>query len=112
MPTHQLILSFCLLLFAGCEKDRCEPDLPACVKELIEQPATDGGIDARAVYRWEVEGATYFYVEQECCDRFNLLFATDCTLLCAPDGGITGRGEGDCPDLDGDIERTLIWEAE
>ena len=72
MPTHFLTFSLGLLLFAACEKDEYGPDVPDCVKALIERP-TDGGIDARAVYRWELDGATYFYVQQECCDRFGSL---------------------------------------
>jgi len=42
---------------------------------------------------------------------FSELYEDDCTLICAPDGGITGMGDGKCSDFF--TERTapeLIWE--
>ncbi len=34
-----------------------------------------------------------------CCDRTSTLYDRCGTVLCAPDGGYTGRGDGRCPDF-------------
>jgi hypothetical protein len=34
-----------------------------------------------------------------CCDRTSTLYDRCGTILCAPDGGYTGRGDGRCPDF-------------
>jgi len=30
--------------------------------------------------------------------------------MCAPDGGITGKGDENCPEFSSEIKKTLIWE--
>lgn len=32
-----------------------------------------------------------------CCDQFNRLYDADGRYICAPTGGFTGQGRGDCP---------------
>lgn len=32
-----------------------------------------------------------------CCDRFNKLYDAEGRYICAPTGGFTGQGSGDCP---------------
>ena len=44
------------------------------------------------------------------CDQFNYLYDSDCNIICAPDGGFIGTGDGKCPDFIEPIKKTLIWE--
>jgi hypothetical protein len=50
-----------------------------------------------ATYRYQ--GRLVYYVSPRCCDQYSLLYDSTGTTLCAPDGGITGRGDGRCPDF-------------
>jgi len=43
-------------------------------------------------------------------EEFNFLYDDNCKKVCAPDGGFSGAGNGNCPDFQGTIERTLVWE--
>ena len=61
------------------------------------------------VWKWVVDGKTYYYLTSECCDQFNFLYNENCELVCAPDGGISGNGDRSCPEFIGVIEKTLFW---
>jgi len=49
------------------------------------------------VIRHIIYGDVYYYLPSPCCDIYNFLYDSDGNYLCAPDGGITGRGDGTCP---------------
>jgi hypothetical protein len=39
------------------------------------------------------------------------LLNTNCEVICHPDGGYTGKGSGDCPDIS-NAAKTLVWQDE
>ncbi|CAF0851711.1 unnamed protein product [Rotaria sordida] len=45
-------------------------------------------------------GKMAYLVTSNCCDQFNPLYDGECNQICAPSGGFTGRGDGNCPDFD------------
>jgi len=51
----------------------------------------------------------FYYITSDCCDQFNYLYDDKCNLICAPDGGLSGMGNGKCPNFNGQIEKTLVW---
>ncbi|HEU4533571.1 MAG TPA: hypothetical protein VFS00_05615, partial [Polyangiaceae bacterium] len=48
---------------------------------------------------YSYKGDTVFFVPAPCCDHTSELYDSTGKLLCAPDGGITGRGDGKCKDF-------------
>lgn len=52
-----------------------------------------------ALVRFEYRGQTVYYVPPPCCDIMSRLYADDGELLCRPDGGLSGMGDGGCPDF-------------
>jgi hypothetical protein len=54
---------------------------------------------AQSVCRYIYNNDTVYYVVSPCCDRFNYLYNKNGVLLCAPDGGESGHGDGRCPDF-------------
>lgn len=67
-----------------------------------------------SVWEWTYRDTVYYYVTADCCDQFSDLYTKDGELICHPDGGFTGRGDGKCPfDLRSndtlDLKRKLIW---
>ncbi len=98
-------------LFVACDKLDLPKGTPACIKEKIK--AVDGKdivATPTSVTRWEVDGKTYYYLASACCDQFNDLVDENCNYICAPDGGLTGQGDGNCPVWVGEIKTELIWE--
>ena len=55
---------------------------------LADAPMAFVGPDSRRVY----------YFIASCCDQFNRLYDADGRFICAPSGGFTGAGDGQCPD--------------
>ncbi len=73
---------------------------PEFVQKMIERfQSSPPENPPRTVTRYDYKGQTVFYVSAPCCDHMSELYTSDGKLLCAPDGGITGRGDGKCTDF-------------
>lgn len=104
------VLSLSISL-TSCEKLDLEKDAPSRIKTNIREILKEEVRKPPAqVWEWKVDGNTYYYITSDCCDQFNYLYDEDCNQVCAPDGGISGGGDGNCPQFNGQIEKTLIWE--
>lgn len=99
-------LFLALLVFFACEKDECAPQLPSCV---IDRLLDDNQLPVIRVERWDIDGRALYYFVADCCDIPNMLYDDNCEVVCSPDGGFTGQGDGNCPDFPDDFERTVIW---
>ncbi len=88
-----------LTVLLGCATEPYEP-LPEWVDELIadieSQPVTDPPL---WIARYDFRGQHVYYVPQHCCDFPSVLYDSQGTIICSPDGGISGSGDGRCPDF-------------
>lgn len=63
------------------------------------------------VYRYTYNDQEVYYVTGRCCDIPSKLYDMYGNVICEPDGGITGKGDGRCPDFfEKRSNETLIWE--
>ena len=63
------------------------------------------------VYRYTYKGQKVYYVTGRCCDVPAKVYNMYGNVICEPDGGITGKGEGRCTDFcEQRKDETLIWE--
>jgi hypothetical protein len=102
------LLSYFLILSAvwGCESINIAPSAPDCLKELIRTSKSEPQEISSYVYN----GKTVYLVIPDCCDQYISLYDENCTYLCAPSGGLTGKGDGKCPDFyDKAIKGAQIW---
>ncbi|GGF03081.1 DUF6970 domain-containing protein [Hymenobacter cavernae] len=63
------------------------------------------------IFRYRYRNQVVYYETGPCCDQFTNLYDSRGRLLCHPDGGLTGKGDGNCPDFT--KERTnemLVWQ--
>jgi hypothetical protein len=106
-----LCISLFLLtaLQPGCREEELPVTLPECVQSKIRYGVREKGVLPIEVWKWAYNGNTWYYFQMECCDQLNYLYNEDCTYLCAPDGGISGAGGGDCFLQDSLITKTLVW---
>lgn len=106
-----IILTF-LLLAASCEKIELPEGTPAFVKnKILEIKSAPVRNPPSRVYEWEYNGVKYYYITAYCCDTWSDLYDANGTLVCHPDGGITGTGDGKCPDFTtGTLTKKIIWE--
>ena len=63
------------------------------------------------ILRYQYQGKAVYYVSAPCCDQYSQVFDTKGTLICQPDGGITGKGDGQCPDFEKNkSDEKLVWQ--
>lgn len=83
---------------------------PMCVQTLITAMMTRPvGNPPMSVYRCTYQNATVYYLPPQCCDQFSALMSSDCAVICAPDGGFAGNGDGRCTDFSR-ASCTLVWQ--
>ncbi len=108
-----LLLLVILLAGTACEKLDLPKDVPACVKAKIRDIQKEPVYNPPAqVSKMEVDGKTYYGSSSGCCDQFYELYDEKCNYVCAPSGGLTGQGDGQCPNWQGQPVYTVIWEDE
>jgi len=63
------------------------------------------------IFRYQYGGQTVYYISAPCCDQYSNVFDTKGKLVCQPDGGITGKGDGKCADFDKNkTNEQLVWQ--
>jgi hypothetical protein len=86
--------------------------IPACISKLIADfSSAPVQNPPRKIWSYTYNNRTVYYVPPVCCDNFSDLYDADCQLLGHPDGGFSGRGDGNFADFA--KERTnekLVWQ--
>lgn len=84
---------------------------PAWVDQLIKEfKAAPVGNPPRAIYKYDYQGTTVYYLPAQCCDQLSTLYDADGKVLCAPDGGLTGHGDGKCSDFfQARANEAVVW---
>lgn len=116
------ILTIALIGFAvGCkpgiqpqvtEDVTVDPLAQVWLSQKIQQLQQDKPANPPAkIYRYTYNNQEVYYLTSRCCDIPGQLYDREGNILCEPDGGITGRGDGRCPDFfEKRTNETLIWE--
>ena len=110
MKTYLLAIIAMIILLTGCSQTT-QTGNPAWVDQLIEQFESDPvGNPPLSVWRYEYNGQVVYFVPAHCCDISSVVYDAKGNDICTPDGGITGDGDGRCPDFfDQRINEQLIW---
>ena len=63
------------------------------------------------ILRYDYDGQTVYFETPPCCDQFSIVYNTKGQVVCNPDGGITGKGDGRCPDFrEKRKDEKLVWQ--
>jgi len=103
------IASFCMLTAATCRK--ASQSIPVCIQQKINEIKAQPKWNPPAeVNEYLYNGKRVFLFSANCCDQYTMLYDENCISLCAPSGGITGRGDNRCADFaeKGKLVR-LVW---
>lgn len=74
--------------------------LPDWIIKLIEKEKTEGAANPPAfLSQCKYRGQTVYYRSSRCCDIPSILYDENENVICSPDGGLTGRGDGKCADF-------------
>lgn len=99
-----------IVFLAGCSSTKATN--PTWVDQLIHTFESEPlGNPPQSIWQYEFKGQEVYFIPAQCCDQFSKLYAASGNLICAPDGGFTGRGDGKCPDFIAlRTDGTLIWQ--
>ena len=107
------LIFFAFLITRGCSDAGSPPENtnPPWVNKLIEQfQKAPVGNPPQSVWKYEYRGEIVYYIPPQCCDQFSVLYDVAGKVLCAPDGGLTGHGDGGCPDFFQERKsEVLVW---
>jgi hypothetical protein len=63
------------------------------------------------IFKYNYGGQTVYYISAPCCDQYSQVLDTKGKLVCQPDGGITGKGDGKCADFEKNkTNEKLVWQ--
>jgi hypothetical protein len=109
---------FASIIFLSVATEKCKRDgkekIPSCILQKIEHIKKEPKWNPPAeVHEYSYKGKRVFYFSSNCCDRYNEVYDENCNYVCAPSGGITGKGDMKCPDFkDSAKEIRLVWKDE
>lgn len=100
-----------IALAGGCAPGSAE-DSPEFVVQLIDRmKAAPVSNPPASIWKYRYQERTVYYVPPSCCDVPGELYEADGTLICGPDGGLTGDGDGRCPDFfDKRSDELRVWQ--
>jgi hypothetical protein len=81
--------------------------LTALVHDLESQPVAN---PPAFIARYDYGGGVVYYLPPRCCDIPSNVYRGDGTIICHADGGLTGGGDGRCPDfLSTRKNEKIVW---
>lgn len=93
-----LLMGLLAFIFTQCKKE--EVKIPPCIQTKIDsikgQPKANPPIE---VHAWTYSGRKVYLISAPCCDKYVTVVDENCQYVCAPSGGITGLGDGNCSDF-------------
>lgn len=113
MMKNLIIISCGIFFLASCApKNQGIPNMPQCLSAKIDSIKKVPNLHSpESVIEYNYNGTLVYYVTAGCCDQFNEVYDVDCKILGAPDGGITGKGDGKLPDFFSKAtNKKVVWE--
>lgn len=104
-----LIILFTVFFCVSCSKLDVPNGTPHCIKSKIRK-FSKNDLSTGEVWQYDFNGKVVYYFPPQCCDRMSALYDSKCNLLCHPDGGFSGGGDGNCNDFfKNRTNGKLIW---
>lgn len=112
MKTFAFTLLALPILLLGCKTDVLPAGTPECLQMKIDEFESQTIRNPPAsIWLYKYGNQYVYYIPPYCCDMFGELYDTNCDLICYPDGGITGGGDGNCPEFHNEATKIkLVWQ--
>lgn len=84
----------------ACSPTDISDNVPLWLGDVIVQLQAEPVRNPPAyIARYDYSGSVVYYLPPHCCDFPSVLWDTAGNVICQPDGGISGQGDGRCPDF-------------
>ncbi|CAF1186429.1 unnamed protein product [Rotaria sp. Silwood1] len=95
------VLIVCFVLIAiVLLSTSAKAEIPTCLQKKIASILAGPVLNPPAsISKYLYRGKLVYLWISSCCDQFNPLYDGECNRICAPSGGKTGRGDGQCADF-------------
>ncbi len=92
----------------GCSDSVGPPEwLDELIEELESEPVANPEL---SITRYDYQGQVVYFLPPRDVDLFSDLYDADGNVICHPDGGISGSGDGRCPTFfEERTNGTVIW---
>lgn len=110
----KITISLILLLFFFnvCSNSTSPDNNLDWLKSFLNERKSEENLP-QEIWEYKYLNETVYYVISQCCDQFNLLLDKNGNIICAPDGGFTGKGDGQCSDFfEKRKDKKLIWRVD
>ena len=102
-----LLIALLLTGLSFCEEQKSDTCAEEIILKIKAEPVRNPPAE---IWLHEIDNKRYYYVTPYCCDMFSDLYDDECTLVCHPDGGISGGGDGNCGELKQKLTHgKLLW---
>jgi len=109
MTNIVLGLSAAAIVFGASCGTSPEENPPWLVRLIEAQMAEPVANPPAFIARQEYASGVFYFLPSRCCDVFSDLYDAEGALVCHPDGGITGDGDGNCPALGEMLREEIVW---
>lgn len=100
MKRISLFATLSAYVLISCFHSTQSDENPTWVKNLIAKYENETVANPpQSIWRYEYNDATVYYIPEQCCDQFSVLYNAQGVVSCAPDGGLSGGGDGKCTDF-------------
>jgi hypothetical protein len=111
------LVIFVVALCVGsmCNKEKAskhtDSSIPLCIQNKIDEIKKQQKWNPPAeVNEYLFNGKKVYLFSADCCDQFYTLVDSACNYVCAPSGGIAGKGDGKCADFNEKAQLLrLVW---
>ncbi|HNZ37767.1 MAG TPA: hypothetical protein PLS75_08510 [Candidatus Marinimicrobia bacterium] len=112
MKYFAIFLILILLFYCSCKYSTSPNENPDWVENLITKFQNEPvGNPPQSIWQYKYKGQIVYYIPAQCCDQFSTLYNAEGDIICAPDGGFSGRGDGECSDFFQERKNEkLIWQ--
>ena len=114
MKIFPFIITLFLLNSKSCLEDNLPKGTPNCIKDEIKKAIrAEVQTPPMQIHSFDYHAEKVFLINSPCCDQFDYIYNSNCEKICAPYGGITGKGDNRCPDFgEKATNKMLVWKDE
>jgi hypothetical protein len=108
MNIQNLFISVIFTLMVQSCTPRNQIGSNTCINKLIETKKTSAGV--KEIWQYQLQEDLVYYIKMNGADQYNKLLNSKCEVICYPDGGITGHGDGKCPEFfEARAKGKILW---